>query len=757
MKKKRKDNVDLICSVAELSGLFSNSRDLEGFLQEVVNMVAAHMHAAVCSVYLYDEEADELVLRATMGLNPESIGTTRLKLGEGITGMALKELRPICEAEGSRNPYFKFIPGSNEEKYSAFLAVPIVRGLTRIGVLVVQEVKHGYFDANDTKALRAITSQLAGTIENARMLMSLHPAAKDIGPKQLQVPDFFKGQAGTGGIARGVAESYGKKHFSAAGTDRDDPRVAALTMEDFDRALVRTEQELEALEEHMRQVMVDLSASLIFGTQLLMLKDESFSGEIRRRIEKGSGVLGSVRDVVEEFVQLFQASPNARVKEKTQDIQDVGLRLFRHLVPGSESDTQYEGRIVIAGDILPSTMLKIAAQKTVGMILTEGSFTAHLAILSRSLRIPTVIVKDERILSVPDGTELLLDANQWTIYVNPGSDIIQGYEELAAAGGDVERLTGSGKPERYTRDGKRVRLLANINLLSELDLARQVCAEGIGLYRSEFPYLVRDDFPTEEEQYRIYRKLVKAMEGRPVTFRTLDVGGDKMLSYFPAVNEDNPFLGLRAIRFSLRHQDVFVQQLRALLRAGVGAEIGIMFPLVASVDDFIQAGELIASCKRELQSEGAQFAEHVKLGAMVELPSAVSMVDELARRADFLCLGTNDLIQYLLGVDRTNMDVAEHYVSYHPAVLRALKQVAGSAYAAGKEVSICGEMAGDPLMIPFLIGIGIRTFSLDAQHIIPVEKCIAGVEAGEAEAFADRLLACSTIREIEELVNPEGK
>lgn len=748
---EQKDSVDLICSVAELSGLFANSHDLRGFLQQVVSMVAAHMHAAVCSVYLYDEEAEELVLSATHGLNPEAIGKTRLKVGEGITGMAFKELRPVREEQGNRNPYFKFIPGTNEEQYSAFLAVPIVHGLTRIGMLVVQDVRHGFFDETDTKALRAIASQLAGTIENARMLMALHPGGNfaSAAHKEEGTPSFYKGSPGAAGIARGPAVNYGRLQFGRLEAATATIRADRLTLDDFERAMVRTERELEEIEEGMKDAMADVAASMIFSAHLLMLKDESFAGEIRHRIEAGTGVLDAIRDVVIEFSHLFEASPNARVKEKTQDIQDLGLRLIENLAPEQTAAGHYAGRIVLAADLLPSEMLKIAAQKAAGMILTKGSFTAHLAILARSIRMPMVILTDERALTIPEGVDLLLDANQGTVYINPGTDVLRQYEEIEEVGDNLDQGAEDFTGETRTRDGERVLLLANINLLSELEIAKRMGAEGVGLYRSEFPYLVRNDFPSEEEQYRIYRKLVEEMAGRPVAFRTLDIGGDKMLSYFPSINEENPFLGLRAIRFSLRYKGIFVQQLRAFLRAGSGEDIGIMFPLVSCVDDFVRASDIVRECIGELQQEQADFNSNPRLGAMVELPSAVAVAHELARRADFLCLGTNDLIQYMLAIDRTNAAVAEHYLSHHPAVLRALNEVAKAAADTGTDLSICGEMASDPGMLPFLIGIGIRKLSLDTRKIIPTREAIAKIDTAAAKQHAHKLLRLGTLHDIE--------
>ncbi len=753
---ERDDSVDLICSVGELSGLFSKSRDLGGFLQQVVEMVAAHMHADVCSVYLYDDHAQALILRATRGLNPASVGKARLQLGEGITGTAVKELRPIREDDGAQNPVFKFIPGTEEEKYASFLAVPIVQGITRIGALVVQTVRKGAFEEKDTKAMRAIASQLAGTIEQVRTLMSLHD--DELAPTSAsrsgsaEIPEFYKGRSASEGIARGEASIYGRLPADTIGHNIDPDRASQLGPADFDDALKRTEEELETLETDMKTKMSDVAPGMIFSAHLLMLKDENFSGAIRQAIEEGTDVVTAVRTVVDDFLDMFASSPNPRIQEKCQDIQDLGVRLLENMVPEQTASNHHAGSIVIAENLLPSDILKLSAQRTAGVVLTKGGSTAHLAILARTLEIPMVILEDERVLRVEEGADVLVDANQGTVHINPDSEVVERYRELETVEEDLNQIAESVRPASYTSDGVRVHILSNVNLLSEVKLLHKVDSDGVGLYRSEFPYLMRNDFPSEEEQYRIYRKLVEEVDGKPVTFRTLDVGGDKMLPYFHFANEDNPFLGLRSMRFLLQNPVVFTQQLRAFLRAGAGADIGIMFPLVAGVDDFVQAKDMVDECIRQLKAEGIEYNQKPRLGAMIELPSVAAVAEEVAAHADFLSLGTNDLVQYVLGVDRTNSVVAEYYMNHHPGVLRVVNRVVTAAKKAGKEVSICGDMASDPRLIPFLIGTGIRTFSLDPRKMPAVQQQISQLDSREAEKLAQRLLACATSAEVEDIL-----
>lgn len=740
-----KDNVDLICSIGELAGLFERTTSLENFLQTAVSVVAYHMRAAVCSVYLFDEATGDLVLTANQGLSSSSIGKVRLKLGEGLTGKALKELRPIREGLASKSPHWKHIPGIHEEKFEAFLAVPITRGLTRVGALVVQDPVPDYFDENDTKALLAIAAQLASVIENAKLLMTLgHLEKEEPKPAGSTQFKFLRGAGAASGWAVGRAFVFGTMEGvpdTARGAKRDD----------FLRSLAATERQLEALQVEMEERLADV-ASLIFSAHLLMVKDSKFGGSMLELIDRGSTAAEAITRVVDQYSQLFARSQNPRLREKVQDVKDLGRRLLRNLGSESEEEVDYHGRIIVAAELLPSEILRLAAQKAEGLVLIGGGMHSHISILARSLQLPLVILDERGLLKLDERNQLLIDGDQGTLYVDPGEEVLNGYRGLQQAAREAE-LVGERLPEQArTLDGERVEILANINMLSEVKLSLKFKAAGVGLYRSEFPFIVRNDFPSEEEQFRIYRKLLEDMEGRDVCLRTLDVGGDKMLSYFPNVNESNPFLGLRALRFSFRHRDIFVHQLRAMLRAGHDRPLHIMFPMVSSVDDFLEARAIVDECRAQLAAEGLDHQREPKLGAMIELPSAVEVVEELAVEADFLSIGGNDLVQYMLAVDRTNEHISDMYLAYHPAVLRALDRIACAARRHQRPLSFCGEMATDPKLMPFLLGIGLRRISVDARQIPRVHQTLAGLSTIECRALADRILRMGRIRDIAEVL-----
>jgi phosphotransferase system enzyme I (PtsP) len=741
-----KANVNMICDIAELSSLFEKSSSLDDFLQAAVSVVAYHMQAAVCSIYIYDDKTRMLTLRATQGLSPEAVGKVTLRLGQGLTGVALKELRAIREGQGSCNPKFQPVDGIFEEQFQAFLAVPIRRGLTRVGVLVVQDPQPDYFDKKDEQALGAIAAQLAAVIENATLLQELH--RRDVPkPKETVAPKMLKGRPASGGVAQGKATFIISGRGGAFQAPAEVP--SGLSVKEFDYALEQTEQQLKELQREVDEELSDV-AQLIFSAHLLILADDEFSGEIRRRIEAGAPPAEAIVELVNSYISIFSASPNPRLQEKVHDLKDLGHRLLENLIGGGRVPGDYSGQIIVADTLLPSDILKLAAEKAEGFIV-QGGVTSHNAIICRSLQKPMVMIDPQQFELFCESSDLLVDGNQGTIYVDPAKDILREYAEHQKtlleleASAEVCDITS-------TADGTRIHLFANINLLSDLKLAIASHAEGVGLYRSEFPFIIRNAFPSEEEQFRVYSRIVEAMAGREVTFRTLDIGGDKVLSYQGEVEEANPFLGLRAIRFSLLHKDIFSEQLCAFLRAGVGGNTRIMFPLIASLDDFLEARDVLLDCMRKLDEQGVAYNRDTKIGIMVELPSAVELIEDLAREVDFMSIGTNDLIQYMLAVDRTNDQVSKLYLSHHPAILRAIERVASVARKHGKDISICGDIAMDPKMIPFLLGAGITKLSLPPRRAHEIQQAIGKVSMEKAVYITRKMLACSRVSEVEALL-----
>ncbi len=740
-----KDNVELICNIGELSDLFREKSDVRGFLQKVVKTVSGHMKADVCSIYLYDEYLDRLILEATEGLNQELVGKLILSTGEGLVGTAMKELRSILEKNGQENPRFKAIPGSLEEQYQAFLAVPILSGLTRIGVLVLQHHLPGFFNKNDMMAFKAIASQLAATLENAKLLMGVARIKETPVSKQESV-SLIKGQPVVEGI--GIGKAYvmesGRSENLSAGLPESCLNAGE---EDFVKALFRTEEQLQELQAEMEEQLSDVG-SLIFSTHLLMLRDSSFIGKMEEDIKSGISPCSAIVSRVEYFMKVFSESDNPRLQEKVQDIRDLGHRLLRNLSGEEQDSGDYSGQILVAKELLPSELVKITAQHVEGLVLFSQGASAHITILAKSLGVPLIYTDDKRLFSISSGAFLAMDGFQGNLLINPGEDTLTQYRSLKKSREMIMDQENLIQDKTVSRDGERIYLRATINLISDVKMAVRMKSEGIGLYRSEFPFLIRNSFPSEEEQYLVYKKIFDGMDHPVITLRALDIGGDKILSYVPDSGEENPFLGLRAIRFLLENKKIFVGQLKAMLRAGEGRKMRIMFPLISSLDDFRQAKRMVDKSLEFLKRDGLECTAVPELGVMIELPSAVMMVEDLAREADFMSVGSNDLVQYLLGVDRTNEKVSGLYDPRHPAVLRTIARIAEASRKENCPLSICGNMAFNREMVYFLLGTGVTNLSMPPVQIPSIQRFINAVDVDAARRDSQKLLAMNSLEEI---------
>ncbi|MCD4780823.1 MAG: phosphoenolpyruvate--protein phosphotransferase [Candidatus Omnitrophica bacterium] len=751
---QKRDHTKLLCDISELADLFSDARSLDIFLQNIVTMVAEHMSSNVCSVYLYYENKNKLILTATKGLSSDSIGKIILKLGEGLTGLALKELRPICVKAASQAPGYRCFPNSGEDAYESFLAVPIIRGHNRIGVLVIQKDSKNFFNQSDINTCVAITSQLANTIETAKLLMRLKEKPKTHDKQEriqnLEDIKFIKGKVGSPGCAHAPVELIDRQEWHETYSHQKNRQE--LTEKDLYRAITTIEQTLNDWQITIEKKLSD-AASLIFSAQMLMLKDKNFIEAIINSFHKKKALIPAIIKTVNDYALLFDALPQSYLREKKQDILDIGRLLLDTLSDSHQKGGHYRNKIIIAQDLFSSELLKYASQGISGIVVLSGGITGHLSILCRSLELPLIISKDLRLLELPPDTQLLLDGDQGNIYINPTKNIIKQFQSKEEDGLNVLKQKKAVKPKTFTKDQHQIHLLANINLLSDLNTARAFKAEGIGLYRTEFPFIVRSDFPSEEEQFLVYNKLISGMTGKEITFRTLDIGGDKVLSYYDYGVENNPFLGMRSIRFSLKHQNIFRQQLRAILRAGYKAQLRIMFPMISSLDEFCQAKQIVYETMDDLKNDRIKYHKNPAIGMMIELPAVMGILHDLADESDFFSIGTNDFIQYMLAVDRTNEKVADLYLPYHPAILRALKQIMDTAIKHKKDVAICGDMSHDTKYLEFLIGIGFNKFSLDPRFLPRVQPFIEQLDISTAQKKAGQILKSKNFQQIMDLLD----
>lgn len=739
-------NIKLLCDIGELNHLFHDSIDVESFMQQTVDMVARHMKVDVCSIYTYDEADRVLMLRATKGLNIRSVGNVCMKLSEGLTGKALKELRPIRVARASEHPEYKYFAGTNEEAFENFLAVPILRGITRIGVLVLQRKDKHAFTENDELTCKAVASQLANIIENARFLMSMHtePGAKPE-PAASKELKFIKAKVASRGFAHAAARVVDKhKRFAELSWIQLE---GAYTLGDFENALAATVEQLAELQWLVEEKLSD-AASLIFASHLLILKDNQFIGPMKKLIAEGINPPEAVLKIAREYIDVFGATADEYFREKVQDIEDLTVRLVGNLIGHVEELADYHDCIVIARELFPSDLLRMSSENVRGIVLIGGGVTSHLSILARSLGIPMVITSQPGLMSISDKANVLIDAEVGNVYINPSDEIIAQFAKRNRSLAAVQARKPEIKPRTETRDGTEIQLMANINLLSDLQAAQDALCAGVGLYRTEFPFIIRDNFPSEQEQYVTYRRVIEGMQGKPVTFRTLDVGGDKVLSYYHHALEQNPGMGMRSIRFSLQNKEIFAEQIKAILRAGPDADVRIMFPMISSIEEFLEARQVVALCIKDLGKSGVEHNDSPKIGMMVELPSVLHLVDAFAEEVDFFSIGTNDFVQFMLGVDRTNANVESFYIPHHPSVLRGIKIIVDGAARQNREVSICGDMAQQPEYIAFLIGIGVRILSMDPANIPLAQQTIEKLDVAETQDLAQKVLAQTTAEKI---------
>ncbi|MCK8827853.1 phosphoenolpyruvate--protein phosphotransferase [Natroniella acetigena] len=522
----------------------------------------------------------------------------------------------------------------------------------------------------------------------------------------------------------------------------------------LEEAMSASKKQLTAIKEKVKAEMGSEQAE-IFQAHLMVLDDPELISAIENKIEaEAINVEAALGETIEEFATIFSNMDNEYMKERASDIRDVGDRILRNLLgleAQSVADLEQEV-ILIADDLTPSDTAQVDKEQVLGFATKIGGRTSHTAIMARSLGIPAVVGAKELLEAVETGTTVIVDGVAGVVIVEPTEEQLAEYQEkLADYQKRQERLTKLKELPAETEDGHRVELAANIGTPADLDSALENGAEGIGLYRSEFLYMDRESLPTEEEQFEAYKEVAERIDG-PTVIRTLDIGGDKELSYLDLPDEMNPFLGYRAIRISLERTDIFKAQLRAILRASRYGQIKIMYPMISSLEELQAANQILAEVKEDLTKEGFDFNRELEVGMMIEVPAAAMIADLLAKEVDFFSIGTNDLIQYTTATDRMNEHVAVLYQPFHPAILRLIKRVVEAAHKHDSWVGMCGEMAGDRRLTPFLVGVGLDEFSMSAVSIPEVKEVIRNLTIQQAKEITDQVLSLSTSQKIEDFL-----
>jgi len=757
----KKDRVSIL---EDIGKIITESARPHRTLEKIVELVADKFNTDVCSVYLLDTDKLSLVLQATVGLRKESIGGVRMSIHEGLTGLVLEKMQPVFVVNPAAHPRYKFFKESGEDIYKTFLGVPLVYHQNVLGVLVVQTVQEDAISKSDINLFTTIASQISATVAYSGLLDDLKKERqdrRDLEEKLLEEVEIHAektAKKGKKGLIRGMPVSpgfaEGQAHYlgESIGFDQieyEETEDVSSEISRLEAAFTRSQEEIIALTKHVKDMSGEDEA--ILDAQVMALQDRSFKKKIIAHIKEGSCAEYALKKAVLKYVEFFSSMEDSYLRERGSDIEDMGKRVLRKLLGYEGQETRQFTRetVVIASDISPIDLIGLRQDNLKGIVLSRGGKTSHAVILAKSFEIPMVIGVRDMLDTVKENDFLIVDGTSGLVFSKPPQVIIDEYARLKAEkANNFQRLDVLRDLEAKTKDGYEIKLGANIGLLSDLELVKKYGAEHIGLYRTEFPFLVRKEFPSENEQFLLYKKVVEGAEGRPVTIRTLDVGGDKFLSYLDYPKEQNPYLGWRSIRVSLELDDIFRTQIRAILKASAFGHIKILFPMITTVGEVRSITSLLDEEKNLLEKRGSSFDTTINIGIMVEVPGTVKILDRLLHYVDFVSIGTNDLIQYTLAVDRNNQKVAELYDPLHPAVISTILDVVSICKKNNKEVSICGEAASNPRCAYLFTAIETDKLSMNPASIPVIKDLIRKVRLSDTKKALNSVLLMEDSREI---------
>ena len=724
----------MLAVLRQIAEAVSQQPDLTSSLKCFVSSVRQAINTECCSVYFADYSQDDFVLMATEGLNPSAVGNFRVGFTEGLVGLVAQREEPINLAFAQTHPRFMLAPEVKEDNYNAFLAVPIVHQKKVMGVIVVQQKIARVFTQDEESLLVTLSAQLASQLALVEIKELL---------KQDEIShqtSCLKGLSGAPGIAIGHAfVVMPKLDFASFESQKCQSVSDEIAL--FKQAVSATRQDFN----HMSVQLSDNVSSetrAVFQVYQNLLDAKSLGNSVEREINAGWCAKSALKIVIENLANQFLAMQDEYLRERAIDIKDIGLRVLHHLHDTEQAHKTYPENTILVADVLTPTMLaEVPREKIAGVVSVSGAANSHASILTRALGIPAIWGVSELPLLQVDGKEVILDAYAGRLYISPSSMLLREYTQIKKQEGLLhDQFESEHHLAAETLDGEHVKLLVNAGLELSSDLASANFMDGVGLYRTEAWFMQKNAFPTQAEQEVWYRQVLSAYYPSPVVMRTLDIGGDKMLSYFD-VKEENPFLGWRGVRVSLDHPELFLDQLKAMLKANAGlGNLKILFPMVTDVSEVSQAKRLLERAYYELEDEWSdQFytIEMPEIGVMLEVPSSVFLIPEWADKVDFCSVGSNDLTQYLLAVDRTNARVAELFNPYHPAVLRVLNTIAEQCQQFELPFSLCGELAADPEGAILLVAMGYRSLSMNPGSINQVKWALRRLEV----RFMEDLLA----------------
>ncbi len=702
---------------------------LNDALDVLVNETCLAMDTEVCSVYLADNDRRCYYLMATRGLKKPRGRTITLAFDQGIVGLVGRLAEPINLADAQSHPSFKYIPAVKEDLFRSFLGVPIIHRRQLLGVLVIQQREHRQFDESEESFLVTLATQLAAILSQAQLNV-LYGRFRQTRVRAL---------AASPGVAIGIGWQ-----------DSSQPSLEHVYMAstlDTVRERERLTRALEDAGAEFRRFSKRFTASAqkesaaIFDLYSHLLNDARLKRELFAQIDQGAVAEWAVKKVVEEFAAQFASLQDTYLRERGSDLRALGQRLVFHLDDTIQGNTQWPERFILVADELTATLLaEVPQDRLAGVVVRDGAANSHAAILVRAMGVPTIMGADIQ-PALLSQRQLIVDGYRGELLIDPEPVLVAEYKRLISEEMELsQRAEDDVDQPAALKSGERVKVMLNAGLSADHEKLFGSRVDGVGLYRTEIPFMLQSGFPSEEEQVAQYQGMLQLFPQKPVTLRTLDIGSDKQLPYMP-ISEENPCLGWRGIRITLDQPEIFLIQVRAMLRANAATgNLGILLPMVTSLEEIDEARRLIDRAGREVQEQLGYQLPRTRIGVMIEVPSMIFMLPALAGRVEFISVGTNDLTQYLLAVDRNNTRVAGLYDSLHPAMLRVLRQIITSAEAIGLDVSLCGEMAGDPMGALLLTGMGYRNLSMNGRSVARVKYLLRRIDLVDAEELASRVL-----------------
>lgn len=722
----------------------SSATSVEQALELIVAKVRKAMNTQVCSIYLLDEQSQRLVFMATKGLNKDAVGKVSLHIDQGLVGLVATKKELINLDNAKDHSKFKLLPDVGEEMFHSFLGVPIIHQGDLLGVLVTQQQEARQFDDTEESFLMTIATQLATVITHAKV-------SSQIFANTNKTDMAYKGVAGVAGVAMAKAvvsfETNNLNDIPERTCDDTEQEI-----ENFNQCLEQVRSDIKVLQDQLSDQLKAQDLAL-FDVYLQILDNQVLGQEVIAHIREGFWAPSAVSNIVNQYIKRFEQMDDAYLRERATDVKDLGQRLLAYLLPDDFSKPTYDQPIILVGEeISASKLAEVPPQYLAGLVSVVGSSHSHMSILAKAMGVPVLFgVKGLPLHKMADQL-IVLDAFEQQVILQPSELMQQRYQEIL----EQEHLSNKCLEQfrdlpAITTDGVGIDLCINTGLTQDFANANNMesFSDGIGLYRSEIPFLIASQFPSEKSQCIMYQEHLQSFHPKPVTMRVLDIGGDKTLNYFP-IEEENPALGWRGIRIMLDHPEIFSVQIRAMLKANVGLDnLKILLPMISSVDEFDQAKHTIEKAYTSLKKQIVQL-NMPEIGIMVEVPSTIYLLPDLAKKVDFISVGSNDLTQYLLAVDRNNANVASLYNYYHPAVLRACMEISTQANKYDLPVSICGEMAGEPMVALLLMAMGYNSLSMSANNLLKVKAMIRTVDSKQIAVLLKNALSMDNARDIED-------